>query len=63
MSTNNSMNRLLSVPAVASRLGISERAVWALIATKELRSVKLKRRRLVDSIDLEKYIDGLKEAS
>ncbi len=63
MSLNESSRRLLGVQEVARTLGLSQRAVWALLSTGELPSFKLKRRRLVDSVDLDLYIASLKEAS
>ena len=53
--------RLLAVPVVADMLGMSERATWALLSSKQLASVKIGRRRLIDKQDVEGFIQQHKE--
>ena len=53
--------KLLSVPEAADTLGIGPRCAWALISKGDLPSVKIGRRRLVDSRDIASFIDARKE--
>lgn len=48
--------RLLSVPEVATRLGVGERHIWTLIGSGALTSLRIGRRRLVDPRDIEDFI-------
>lgn len=52
---------LISVDEVAMRLAISRRSVQSLIAGAELPSVVIGRRRLVAVVDLEVFVDRLRE--
>ena len=61
MPNKNNGNRMLSVRETADRLGVSERFVYALLARGELQSLKIGRRRLIDSRDAERFIDEKRE--
>ena len=64
MQTNNgSDRRLMSVPETAHWLGVSERHVYSLLASGDLKSVKIGRRRLVDIRDAEKFVESRREVS
>ncbi len=54
---------LCSVEEAASLLGISRTAVFRLIKEKELRSVKIQKRRLVPLVALDEFVSDLMEAS
>lgn len=47
----------LDVPAVAERISVPERTVWAEIAAGRLRSFKVGRHRLVRLADLDAYLE------
>ncbi len=51
--------RLLTVPQAAACLAVTDRTVAALVARKELPSVKLGRRRLIKVADLDAFVEGL----
>jgi excisionase family DNA binding protein len=51
--------RLNSVPAVMKRLGVGRSTVFELIATGELRSVKIGHRRLVSDAAIAEFIARL----
>jgi hypothetical protein len=57
---SDSSATLLSIPAVAKKFSISERLVKRLIATGELKSVKLCSRRLVHIKDCDDYEERLR---
>lgn len=61
MPSDQTDRRLLSIRETADWLGVSERFVYSLISRGELRSVKVGRRRLIDSRDAEQFIDDRKE--
>jgi len=61
MSRDPIEQRMLSIPEAAIWLGVSERFVYALISRGELRSVKVGRRRLIDTRDAEQFINERKE--
>lgn len=63
MATETGDWRMMAVREVAEQLGIGERYLATLLATGKLRSVKQGRRRLIDSRDVEAYVEGLKEKS
>lgn len=50
------MSELLTVPEVAERMRIGRRTVERLIATGDLRSVLIRRRRFVQETELERYV-------
>jgi excisionase family DNA binding protein len=50
--------RLLTVREVSDRLQISERQVWTMVQTGELKSLRLGRSRRVALIDLLAYLDA-----
>jgi len=52
---------LLSLQEVASRLSVSDRTVWQLVNARKLRSVRIGRRRLVDPLDLDRFVETSKE--
>jgi excisionase family DNA binding protein len=52
-------SRLLKVPEVVELLGLSRAKVYELMASRELRSVRIAGARRVDSEDLERFIAGL----
>jgi excisionase family DNA binding protein len=52
-------SRLLKVPEVVEFLGISRAKVYELMASRELRSVRIVGSRQVDSEDLKTFIAGL----
>lgn len=54
--------RLLKVPQVADRLGLSPNQVWELIRTRELDSVKIGASRRVRSDEVDRYIKSLTAA-
>jgi len=51
---------LLTVPAAARRLGVSERRIWRLIAGGRLQSVKEGRSRYIPATACAEYIRTLK---
>lgn len=51
------------VRAVVGRLGISRATVYELLATGDLRSVKLGGRRLVRESEIQRFIGGLPETT
>ena len=51
--------RLHDVPTVMKRLGLGRSKTFELIATRQLRSVKVGRRRLVSEAALTEYIENL----
>ena len=53
--------RLLTVGEVSDRLQISERQVWTMVQTGELKSLRLGRSRRVALIDLAAYIDSRRD--
>ena len=53
----NDQIQLLSVKETAGRLRVSERFVWQAIASGELRTVKLGRRRLVPLANVATFIE------
>jgi excisionase family DNA binding protein len=55
MATDEKSN--LSIPETAKDLGVSERQVYKLIATGELRSFKIGRRRLVPRSEKQRLVD------
>lgn len=55
-------SRLLKVPEVVARLGLSRAKVYELMASSELRSVRIAGARRVDSEDLERFIAGLDDS-
>jgi excisionase family DNA binding protein len=55
--------RLIGVPEIQERLALTEREVWRLLANGTLASVKLGRRRLVRSDELDRFIDSLTDAA
>lgn len=50
---------LISVAETAARLSITTKQVWRLIARGELQSVKLGRRRLIPSFEVDRLITNL----
>jgi excisionase family DNA binding protein len=54
--------RLLKVPDVVERLGVSRAKVYELMASGELRSVRVGGSRRVDSDDLDRFVAGLDDA-
>ena len=48
--------RLLSIPQVAEILGTSERFVWGLISAGKIATIKLGRRRMIESVDLKEFV-------
>jgi excisionase family DNA binding protein len=54
--------RLMKVPEVVERLGLSRAKVYELMASCELRSVRIAGARRVDSEDLERFIAGLDDS-
>jgi excisionase family DNA binding protein len=54
---------LLPVLDVAEVLGIGRSKAWELIATGELPTVRIGRRRLVPMSALEKYVHGLEQTA
>jgi excisionase family DNA binding protein len=50
---------LVDVPSAAVRLSVTPKEVWRLIARGELFSVKLGRRRLIPSYEVDRYITAL----
>jgi len=62
--TGRSSERLAySVEEAGRMIGISKRMLYELIRTGELRSVKIRTRRLVRHVDLERYLASLDEAA
>lgn len=60
MSVNEAPGiRLLAVPEVAERLGVSKAKVWELVHSGRLRSVKIDWSRRVRSDHLDEYIKAL----
>lgn len=59
---NGSIRRLHSVPDAARLLSLSERKVWYMIKSGELRTVQVGSRRLVPSEALDEWIDQLPTA-
>jgi excisionase family DNA binding protein len=55
-------SRLLKVPEVVARLGLSRAKVYELMANRELRSVRIAGARRVDSEDLDRFIAGLDDS-
>ncbi|TVQ64408.1 MAG: DNA-binding protein [Phycisphaerales bacterium] len=53
--------QLLNVEAVARTLSIGERQVWRLMATGELPTVSIGRRRLVTATDVQAFIEARRE--
>ena len=53
--------QLLSVPDTAARLAISQRYVRQLIADGRLRAVKIGRRTLVETREIEAFVAGLRK--
>lgn len=51
--------RLLSVPEVEVKTGLGRTTVYGLMTNGDLRSVKIGRRRLVRSEDLDAFLAGL----
>ena len=51
--------KLLKVPDVVQRLGVSRAKVYELMASGELRSVRVGGSRRVESDDLDRFIAGL----
>lgn len=49
------------VPEVAARLGVGEAYVWTLISRNDLHSFKLGRLRKVAAVDLEAFINKLRD--
>jgi excisionase family DNA binding protein len=54
--------RLLKVPEVVELLGLSRAKVYELMASRELRSLRIAGARRVNSEDLEKFIAGLDDS-
>jgi excisionase family DNA binding protein len=54
---------LLPIPDVAEALGIGRSKAWELIASGELSTVRIGRRRLVPIAALERYVTGLVEGN
>jgi excisionase family DNA binding protein len=54
--------RLMKVPEVVERLGLSRAKVYELMASCELRSVRIAGARRVESEDLERFIAGLDDS-
>lgn len=52
-----------SLDEVAARFGVTKRHIWRLIQRGEMRRVKIGRKAMVLSDDLDAYIDGLKAAA
>ncbi len=52
--------RLLNIPTCAKALALSQRKVWSMLATGELRAVRIGRAVRVDSRDLDALIERLK---
>lgn len=52
--------QLISVAQAARSLGISDRKIQQLIACGSLVSLKIGRRRLIDVVDLQTFIEKLK---
>lgn len=50
------MSELLTLDEVAERLRIGKRTAERLIATGELRSLKVGRRRFIEELELERYV-------
>lgn len=63
-SSASSVHRLplLSLQEVAACLGVSDRTVWQLVNARKLRSVRIGRRRLVDPVDLDRFVEASKES-
>ena len=55
------MTQLLSVHDTAARLAISQRYVRQLIADGRLRAVKIGRRTLVETREIEAFVAGLRK--
>ena len=51
--------KLLKVPDVVERLGVSRAKVYELMASGELRSVRVGGSRRIESDDLDRFITGL----
>ena len=47
---------VLTVREVSYRLRVGERTVWRLIASGDLRSVKIRRRRMVRTAEVDRYL-------
>jgi len=54
--------RLMKVPEVVARLGLSRAKVYELMANGELRSVRIAGARRVDSEDLERFVAELDDS-
>jgi excisionase family DNA binding protein len=54
---------LVDLDETARRLAICRRSVQALIYAGELRAVRIGRSRRIPVVDLEAYVDGLREAN
>ena len=55
-------SRLLKVLEVVARLGLSRAKVYELMASSELRSVRIAGARRVDSEDLERFVANLDDS-
>ena len=61
MSDNTGPKLVYSVAEAATQLGIGRTLVYDLIRCGELPSIKIGERRLVARVDLEAYVEGLRE--
>lgn len=50
---------LITVPEAVSMLAISKRRLMEMLATSEIRSLKIGRRRLIPKVELELYLASL----
>ena len=59
-SPSASLTRLVTIPEVAARLGVSARKTWRLVAEGKLKTVRVGARgtRVIES-DLERFIEQL----
>ncbi len=55
--------RVLTVREVSDRLQLSERQIWTMVQTGELKSLRLGRSRRVAMVDLAAYIESRREAA
>lgn len=53
--------RLLKVPVVAERLGVSERTVWRLIEVRELSVHRIGKSVRIGEDDLRRYLERVRE--
>lgn len=60
MELSDNIDGLLSVEEACRWLGVSKPTLYAALNSKQLESVRIGRRRLIDPKDLQTYVDGLK---